>query len=246
LERLEEERDVMSIEGHPVVSREQWLEARKALLAKEKEFTLRRDELSRERRELPWVKVERNYVFEGPRGKESLSDLFGKKSQLVVYHFMFGPDWDDGCPNCSFWADNFDPIIVHLAQRDVSMVAISRAAYEKLARYQKRMGWSFKWLSSRDNEFNFDFGVSFTAEQLANKTADYNYRRQDPGPAEREGASIFYKDPAGTLFHTYSTYARGIDLVNTAYNYLDLCPKGRDEGDRNQYWVKRRDEYPTD
>jgi len=232
------------IEKHPVVSAESWLGARQALLAKEKEFTRLRDDLSRQRRELPWVKVEAPYVFEGPRGKETLAELFDGRSQLVVYHFMFGPDAAAGCPHCSFWADNFNDVIVHLNQRDVTMVAVSRASYDKLAAYQKRMGWSFKWLSSGKTSFNFDFHVSFTPEQLAEEKAFYNFALQNPGPSEREGVSVFYKDPSGTVFHTYSAYARGIDLLNTAYNFLDLVPKGRDEGDRNQYWVRRHDEYP--
>jgi predicted dithiol-disulfide oxidoreductase (DUF899 family) len=156
---------------------------------------------------------------------------------------MFAPDWDAGCPHCSFWADNFDPVIVHMNQRDVTMVAISRAAYPRLAAYRKRMGWKFKWLSSAGTTFNFDYGVSFTDEERKRGAAFYNFRKGDPGVGEREGVSVFYKDPAGKLFRTYSAYARGIDLLNTAYNYVDLVPKGRDEGDRSQYWVRRRDEY---
>ena len=228
-----------------VVSHEQWLEARAAFLIREKEFTRARDELNRQRQELPWEAVEKTYQFAGPDGKETLSDLFDGRSQLVVYHFMFAPDWDEGCPHCSFWADNFDPVTVHMNQRDVTMVAISRAAYARLAAYQKRMGWRFKWLSSAGTSFNFDYGVSFTDEERKRGTAFYNFREGDPGVAEREGVSVFYKDAAGKLFHTYSAYARGIDLLNTAYNYIDLVPKGRDEGDRSQYWVRRRDEYPV-
>jgi predicted dithiol-disulfide oxidoreductase (DUF899 family) len=228
---------------HPVVTLEQWVSARKALLAKEKEFTRLRDELSRQQRELPWVKVTEPYSFEGPRGKETLADLFEGRSQLVVYHFMFGPDWEAGCPHCSFWADNFDRVIVHLNQRDVTMVAVSRAPYPKLAAYEKRMGWSFKWVSSAGSTFNFDYGVSFTPEQVAAKSADYNFKVQDPGFDEREGMSVFTKDASGAIFHTYSAYARGIDVFNTAYHYLDVVPKGRDEGGRSQFWVRRRDEY---
>jgi len=231
------------IENHRLVSREEWVRARMALLEKEKDFTRLGDELSRQRRELPWVKLEKPYSFEGPRGKETLSDAFDGRRQLVVYHFMFGPDWEAGCPHCSFWADNFNEIIVHLNQRDVTMVAVSRAPYAKLAAYEKRMGWSFKWLSSGGSDFNFDFGVSFSPEQMESKTAIYNYRDGNPGSSEREGVSVFYKNRKNDVFHTYSAYARGIDVLNTAYHYLDLAPKGRDEGDRGQYWVKRHDEY---
>jgi predicted dithiol-disulfide oxidoreductase (DUF899 family) len=229
--------------SHKVVPHEQWVEARAAFLNREKQFTRARDELNRQRQELPWEAVEKRYVFTGPDGKETLADLFDGRSQLIVYHFMFGPDWDAGCPHCSFWADNFDPVIVHMNQRDVSMVAVSRAPYARLAAYRKRMGWTFKWVSSAGTTFNFDYGVSFTPEQRKAGTAVYNFRAGDPGGDEREGVSVFYKDESGKLFHTYSTYARGIDLQNTAYNYIDLVPKGRDEGNRSQYWVRRRDEY---
>jgi len=227
---------------HDVVSHEAWVEARSALLGEEKEFTRRRDELSRHRRELPWEAVEKQYVFDGPDGRESLADLFAGRSQLIVYHFMFEPDVDEGCPSCSFWADNFDPVIVHLNARDTTMVAISRAPYPALAAYRERMGWSFKWLSSENNDFNTDFGVYFgpglEEEQV------YNYGTIVPGRPDREGLSVFFKDDAGTVFHTYSAYARGIDLVNTAYNYLDLVPRGRDEEDDfAQYWVRRHDRY---
>jgi predicted dithiol-disulfide oxidoreductase (DUF899 family) len=235
---------------HTVVSHDQWLEARKLLLAKEKQFTRLREELSQERRELPWEAVSKDYVFEGSDGKRSLSELFDGRSQLIVYHFMFGPNWDAGCPHCSFWADSFNGVIVHLNQRDVTMVAVSHAPYSKLAAYQKRMGWSFKWFSSHGADFNFDYQASFTPAELSSKKALYNFGGQDPGSSEREGISVFYKDDAGRLFHTYSTYARGIDIANTAYNYLDMVPKGRDEQGRGQYWVRRHDEYaaglPTD
>jgi predicted dithiol-disulfide oxidoreductase (DUF899 family) len=232
-----------ALKNHPVVSHQQWLAARTAFLAKEKEFTHLRDELSEQRRELPWEAISKEYVFEGANGKQKLSELFDGRSQLIVYHFMFDPSWEAGCPHCSFWADNFNSVIVHLNQRDVTMIAVSRAPYKKLAAYEKRMGWNFKWFSSSETDFNFDYGVSFTAEELANKEAVYNYGTQNPGNAEREGVSVFYKDPNGGLFHTYSAYARGIDIVNTAYNYMDLLPKGRDEGDRTQFWVRRHDEY---
>jgi predicted dithiol-disulfide oxidoreductase (DUF899 family) len=230
---------------HKVVSQDQWLAARQALLAKEKEFTKARDQLSAARRELPWVKVDKNYIFDGPAGKQTLSELFDGRSQLVIYHFMFGPDWQAGCPHCSHWADNFNSIIVHLNQRDVTMIAVSRTPLAKLEAYKKRMGWTFKWASSLETDFNFDFHVSFTPEEVAAKEALYNFRRQNPEVSEREGVSVFFKDETGAVFHTYSTFARGIDMLNTDYNYLDLVPKGRDEGDRGPFWVRRHDEYAS-
>ena len=229
--------------NHKVVSQDEWLGARKALLAKEKEFTKARDELSAARRALPWVKVDKPYAFQGPHGLQTLAELFDGRSQLVVYHFMFAPDWDAGCPHCSHWADNFNSIIVHLNQRDVTMVAISRAPFAKLAVYKKRMGWTFKWVSSLQTDFNFDFNVSFLPEDVAAKNALYNFKRQDPFVGEREGVSVFFKDETGAVFRTYSTYARGIDMLNVDYHYLDLVPKGRDEGDRGPFWVRRHDEY---
>jgi predicted dithiol-disulfide oxidoreductase (DUF899 family) len=224
-----------------VVGHDEWLAARKELLTKEKEFTRARDELTRQRRELPWERVEKEYVFEGPDGKESLAHLFDGRSQLVVYHFMFDPEDDAGCPVCSFWADNFDPIVQHLAHRDVTMIAISRAPFSKLAPYKQRMGWSFKWVSSAGNEFNHDYGVYFEPDEREQLV--YNYATLPPRNPDREGASVFAKDENGDVFHTYSAYARGIDLVNTAYNYLDLVPKGRDEGHGATSWVRRHDEY---
>ncbi len=233
------------LEGHPVVSREAWLSARKALLAKEKEFTRLRDDLSRQRRELPWVKVDKAYPFDGPSGQESLAALFADRSQLVVYHFMFNPGWDEGCPHCSFWADNFDPIGVHLNHRDVTLVAVSRAPLAKIESFKKRMGWAFKWVSSSENDFNYDYRVSFTKEQIQSGEVIYNYARTKMDDADREGLSVFYKDGAGDVFHTYSCYARGIDLLNTAYNFLDLVPKGRDEDGLafTQSWVRHHDRY---
>ena len=228
---------------HKVVSSKEWIAARKKLLASEKAFTRLRDKLSKARRELPWEAVTKEYVFEGPSGKETLRELFDGRSQLVVYHFMFSPDWNAGCPHCSHWADNFNGIIVHLNQRDVTMIAVSRAPYAKLSAYQQRMGWHFKWVSSFGTDFNFDFRVSFTPEEMKAKKAFYNFTLQDPGPSEREGVSVFYKDPKGRVFRTYSTYARGIDMLNVDYHYLDLVPKGRDEGGRGPFWVRRRDEY---
>ena len=228
---------------HKVVSHEQWLQARQALLLREKEFTREREALSQARRDLPWEKVSADYRFEGPDGSESLAELIGGRSQLIVYHFMFAPDWEAGCKHCSFWADNFDPIIVHLNHRDVSLVAISRAPYARLAAYQRRMGWTFKWVSSGHNAFNFDYQVSFSPAEMANEQVYYNYTTQDAGMTDREGVSVFCRDESGQIFHTYSSFARGIDILNTAYHYLDLVPKGRDEHGRNQFWVQRHDEY---
>jgi len=232
-----------STQGHKVVSHQRWLSARTAFLAKEKEFTRLRDKLSEVRRNLPWEAIDKHYVFEGPKGKETLPELFDGRSQLVIYHFMFSPEWDAGCPHCSHWADNFNGIIVHLNQRDVTMIAVSRAPYSKLAAYEKRMGWGFKWVSSYETDFNFDFQASFTPEEVKKKAAFYNFAVQDPRVADREGVSVFYKDPKGTVLHTYSTYARGIDMLNVDYHYLDLVPKGRDEGGRGPFWVRRHDEY---
>jgi predicted dithiol-disulfide oxidoreductase (DUF899 family) len=232
-------------ERHKVVPHATWLEARRRFLSKEKAFTRLRDRLNRERRSLPWERVDKAYVFEGPDGKETLAQLFDGRHQLVVYHFMFAPEWDAGCPHCSFWADNFDDNVVHLAHRDVTMVAISRAPYRKLAAYKKRMGWSFRWLSSSGTDFNFDYQASFRPADLAKRRALYNFKVQDPGFSDREGVSVFVKGPRGAVFHTYSAYARGIDMLNTAYHYLDLVPKGRDEAGHafSQFWVRRHDEY---
>jgi predicted dithiol-disulfide oxidoreductase (DUF899 family) len=236
---------MINLDNHQIVSKNEWIEARKVLLKKEKEFTKLRDQLSQQRRDLPWVAVDKEYVFDGPNGKETLSDLFDGRSQLIVYHFMYDPNWDVGCPSCSFWADNFNDIIVHLNQRDVTLIAISKAPYSKIAAYKKRMSWDFKWVSSFDIDFNFDYHVSFTQEELAKKKAFYNFISQDPGISEREGISVFYKDPSDKIFHTYSAYERGIDILNNTYNYLDLVPKGRDEDgyDFPMAWVRRNDEY---
>jgi predicted dithiol-disulfide oxidoreductase (DUF899 family) len=226
-----------------IVSRDEWLTARKAFLAKEKELTHARDRLSRERRELPWVRVDKAYAFDGPAGKETLSDLFAGRSQLLVYHFMFGPDWKEGCPSCSFWADNYNGIVVHLKHRDVTLVAVSRAPLEKLEAYKKRMGWSFKWVSSLGNDFNRDYHVSFTPEEQ--KAAFYNYEVQDFGVSEAPGVSVFAKDDAGAVYHTYSCYSRGLDTLNGAYQLIDLVPKGRDEAGlaHPMAWVRRNDRY---
>jgi predicted dithiol-disulfide oxidoreductase (DUF899 family) len=231
---------------HPIVSHQAWIEARTELLAKEKEFTRLRDELSALRRQLPWERVEKTYVLDGPKGKEALAELFAGKSQLIVYHFMFAPDWEAGCKSCSFWADNFNGMDVHLRRRDISFVAVSRAPLAKLEAYKKRMGWSFKWLSSGNTDFNFDLGVSFTPEQMAKGSGYWNYRTQKPFETDTVGISVFYNDRAGQIFHTYSCYQRGVDMMNGAYHYMDLTPKGRDEADQKphaQAWVRRHDEY---
>lgn len=236
---------VTGLARHPVVSHDAWMAARTALLAKEKAFSRLRDELSRERRALPWERVEQTYTFDAPGGRVTLADLFDGRSQLVVYHFMFNPEADQGCAHCSFWADSFDPIVIHLNHRDVSFAAVSRAPVPKLQRFRERMGWHFQWVSSGGSDFNYDLGVSFTPEQVRDGTAVYNYRPVDEAFADREGVSVFYRDPAGAVFHTYSSYARGIDLLNTAYNYLDLVPKGRDEDGLSftQAWVRHHDRY---
>jgi len=233
------------MESRKVVSHEEWIEARKALLRKEKEFTKARDQLSRERRELPWERVDKPYLFDGPNGKETLAQLFQGRSQLVVYHFMFDTSWEAGCKSCSFWADNFNDIIVHLNHRDVTMIAVSRAPLEKLMAYQRRMGWSFKWVSSAGNDFNRDYYVSHTPEELAKKEAFYNFNWQRPYGSEAPGISVFYRREDGSIFHTYSCYARGLDMLNGAYHYLDLVPKGRDEDNLpfHSDWLRRHDEY---
>jgi predicted dithiol-disulfide oxidoreductase (DUF899 family) len=234
---------VTPIQNPRVVSHEQWVTERVAFMAKEKEFTRLRDELSQQRRELPWEKVTKSYVFDGPRGKETLAELFGHRSQLVVYHFMFNPASNEGCPSCSFWADNFNGIDIHLAHRDITFLAISRAPLPKLEAYKKRMGWSFKWVSADESDFNYDFQVSFDAEAAKSGAAYYNYGTGRKVNEDMPGVSVFYKDHNGDIYHTYSTYSRGIDLLNTAYNYIDLVPKGRDEGERILSWVRRRDQY---
>ena len=230
---------------HRVASREEWIDARQRLLAKEKEFTRLRDALSEQRRELPWEAVTKRYVFQGPDGTRTLPELFEGRSQLVVYHFMFAPEWEAGCPHCSFWADNFNGVTGHLNQRDVSLVAVSRAPYVKLAAYQRRMGWSFPWVSSSGTDFSYDYHASFRPEEVADGPALYNFTMQRPPNSDAAGVSVFYQDPAGSVFHTYSAYARGIDMLNAAYHYLDLVPKGRDEAGqpRPQFWVRRHDEY---
>lgn len=226
---------------HEIVTSEEWLRKRSALLAKEKEFTRAKDALAEARRALPWERVEKNYVFDGPRGEETLADLFDGRSQLVVYHFMFGPDMAEGCKSCSFWADNFERNVIHLAHRDVTMIAVSRGPLEKILPFRNRMGWTFKWVSSARSDFNFDYHVSFDGER---NDGTYNYGPRTYGGSEMPGISVFYKDESGAVFHTYSTYARGLDMMNTAYQFLDLVPKGRDEtSTAPMSWLRHRDRY---
>jgi predicted dithiol-disulfide oxidoreductase (DUF899 family) len=231
--------------SHRIVSRDEWIEARKQHLAKEKEFTRLRDQLSAQRRDLPWVRVDKGYVFEGPNGKESLSELFAGKSQLVIQHFMFGPDWEEGCKSCSFWADNYNGIVVHLTQRDVAFVAVSQAPLSRIEAFRKRMGWSFKWVSSFGTDFNHDYHVSFTPDELAKGEVYYNFAQRKTSMTELAGTSVFCRDESGTVFHTYSCYERGLDMMNAAYHYLDLVPKGRDETGLpyTQAWVRHHDNY---
>lgn len=232
------------VKEHKVVSKKEWVKARKQLLVKEKKFSKARDEIAKQRRALPWVKIEKEYIFEGPNGKETLAELFNGKSQLVVYHFMFGPGWGEGCAHCSFWADHYDGVTKHIGARDTAFAVISRAPLKEIKPFKKRMGWQFKWVSLNGNDFNFDMDVSFTPEQLKNGTAIYNYVPLEMDIDEREGASAFYKDSRGDIYRTYSTYARGIDLLNTTYNFIDLTAKGRDENPkRSQEWVRYHDQY---
>ena len=231
--------------SHRVASKEEWVAARKAHLEREKAFDRERDALSASLQALPWVRVDESYIFDGPDGEESLADLFAGRSQLIVQHFMYGESWDEGCPSCSFWADGWDPLVVHLEHRDVSMVAISKAPLAKLQAYRERMGWSFKWLSSAQNEFNRDFHVSATSEEVEKGETYYNYRRTRSFGDEMPGMSVFYKDDGGVVYHTYSTYARGLDRLNAAYHYLDMAPKGRDESELpwSMAWLRRHDSY---
>ena len=233
------------MEHNRIVSRDEWLAARKQHLIKEKELTRLSDDLARQRRELPWVRVDKRYVFDGPDGKETLCDLFDGRSQLIVYHFMLGPGWEEGCKSCSFWADNFNGIIVHLNHRDVSMVAVSSAPLDRLLAFRKRMGWSFKWVSSHGSDFNRDYHASFAEDELEKGSVYYNYEMREFPMEEAPGVSVFRKDETGDVFHTYSCYARGLDMLNGAYHYLDLVPKGRDEAELpwTMAWVDHHDSY---
>lgn len=231
-----------NIENPKVVSREEWLVARKLHLQKEKEFTYQRDQLSAERRALPWVKVDKDYVFEGPNGKETLADLFEGRSQLIVYHFMFAPGWKEGCDGCSFLSDHIDGANLHLAHHDITLIAVSRAPWPEFQSFKKRMGWKFKWVSSFGNDFNYDYHVTPSDEEVASGSMYYNYEQQEGEGGESPGISVFYKDDKGDIFHTYSAYARGGDILINAYNFMDMTPKGRNEkGTMN--WVRLHDEY---
>jgi predicted dithiol-disulfide oxidoreductase (DUF899 family) len=229
---------------HKVVTRDEWLKARLAHLADEKEFTRRRDELSRQRRELPWERVEKNYIFKGPNGSETLPDLFAGRQQLIVYHFMLGPNWEEGCKSCSFLADHFDATQIHLAHRDVTFAVVSQAPLARIQSFQERMGWRFPWVSAFGNDFQSDYGAHFTKEELAGEVI-YNYRKRPFGLEEAPGLSVFYKDEAGEIFHTYSTYERGLDSLVGTYQLLDLVPKGRDEDGLafSMAWVRHHDRY---
>jgi predicted dithiol-disulfide oxidoreductase (DUF899 family) len=233
------------MENHAVATRAEWLEARRALLAEEKAFTRARDALSAKRRELPWVRIDKPYRFQGPEGELRLSDLFGPHRQLIVQHFMFAPDWEKPCKSCSFWADGFNGIVPHLAHRDTAFVAVSRAPLAKLEARKRKMGWTFPWVSSGGSDFNYDFAVSFRDEDMKAGTATYNYGPKEGTMSDLPGISAFIKGGDGTVYHTYSCFARGLDLMNPAYNYLDLTALGRQEDDLpfSMSWVRLRDEY---
>lgn len=233
-----------SIVNQPIVSRDAWIVERKRLLAREKELTRLRDELAHARRALPWVRIEQHYVFDTLGGQQTLADLFAGRRQLLVQHFMFAPQWEEGCASCSFMADHTDGMNVHLAQRDVTLLAVSRAPLAEIERFRQRMGWQFTWVSSYGSDFNHDFGVTFTPEEIAEGEVYYNYTQRPPA-AEMPGISSFYKDDAGEVFHTYSTYGRGVEVMMGAYNLLDLTPKGRNELDvsHKMEWLRHHDRY---
>jgi predicted dithiol-disulfide oxidoreductase (DUF899 family) len=233
------------MEMQKLVSHEQWIKARLELLAAEKELTRQRDALTRRRMAMPWERVEKSYVFDTPEGQRTLAELFDGRRQLLVQHFMFGPGWEQGCPSCSFMADHTDGMNVHLAQRDVTFLAVSRAPLADIEHFRRRMGWRFKWVSSHGSDFNHDFGVSFTPEERAKNEVCYNYGMQPFAPEEMPGISVFYKDAAGQVCHTYSTYGRGVEVMMGTYNMLDLMPKGRGERDvaNKMEWVRHHDRY---
>lgn len=236
-----------TVDNPKIVSREEWLATRKKLLAREKQLTHEHDAIAEERRQLPWVKVEKNYIFDSLNGKKTLADLFEGKSQLIIYHFMFGPEWNEGCPSCSFNMDHTDAALVHLAQRDVSFAAVSRAPIAKIEPFKKRLGWKFNWVSSYGSDFNYDYQVSFTPEQMAQGKVEYNFDRVEFPSAEAPGISVFYKNKNGGIFHTYSAYARGTESTLNTYNYLDYVPKGRDEDHLTftMAWVRHHDRYES-
>ncbi|MGH2549926.1 MAG: DUF899 domain-containing protein [Thermomicrobiales bacterium] len=229
--------------NNAVVTRQEWIEARKELLQREKEVTKLRDKMLTERHALPWVKIDKDYVFESESGPVSLADLFDGRSQLIVYHFMFGPDWEEGCPGCSFLSDHVGGTLAHLENHDVTFVSVARAPLAKIQAYHARMGWPFRWVSSFGSDFNFDFGVSFTPEQIANGTGRYNFSEEAVGSDELPGASAFYKDEKGDIYHTYSEFGRGGEEEITTYMYLDIAPLGRNEADGMGDWMRRRDTY---
>jgi predicted dithiol-disulfide oxidoreductase (DUF899 family) len=233
------------MQPHRIVSRQEWIEARKAHLAHEKELTRARERLSEERRALPWVKVDKPYLFDAADGRKTLADLLKDKNQLVVQHFMFAADWNEGCKSCSFWADGFERMVPHLAARDTTLVAVSRAPLSKLLAFRSRMGWTFDWVSSVASDFNYDYAVSFTPDDLKSGNRIYNFGTTDFSVEEAPGISVFYRNEAGDIFHTYSCFARGLDMMNAAYHYLDLTPLGRHE-EGLPYpmdWVRLHDQY---
>lgn len=236
-----------ALSQHPVVSHEQWLAKRKELLRKEKELTHLQDHVAAELRDLPWERVNKNYVFDGPSGKVTLVELFAGRSQLAIYHFMFGPDWQEGCPSCSYVADHINATLPHLAARDVTVVAVSRAPIAKIEPFKKRLGWRFNWVSSNASDFNADYHVSFTKEQMAQGKVDYNYTLQEFPSEEAPGLSVFYKNASGEIFHTYSSFGRGLETLLGTYMMLDRMPKGRDEDhlDFSMAWVRYHDRYET-
>ena len=237
---LENPADILK--DHPVVSRSQWIAARKALLAEEKELTRRRDALNAKRRALPWVKVDKNYVFEGPDGPVSLADLFDGRSQLIVYHFMFGPGDEEGCPGCSFICDHVDAARQHFEHGDVSFAAVARAPLAEFQSFKNRMGWKFPWVSSAGSDFNFDFHVSYTPEQIASGEVEYNYSTIKPWGEEAHGISVFHRNDAGEIFHTYSCYARGGEQALGTFMFMDLTPLGRNE-ESTMNWIRLHDRY---
>ena len=234
-----------NIANHAVVPHEEWIVARTSFLAREKELTRLRDELSQARRDLPWEAVTKKYVFQTADGQQTLAELFDGRSQLVIYHFMLAPEWKAGCKSCSFWADNFEGIDIHLAHRDVTLIAVSRAPLVTVDAYKKRMGWHFKWVSSFGSDFNYDYQASYTSEQVASGNVFHNYAPSTHAMSDLAGISVFFRSPDNAIFHTYSCYARGLDMMNGAYHYLDLTPKGRDEHGlaHTMDWVRRHDEY---
>jgi len=230
---------------HPVVTRSEWLEARRTHLADEKAFTRARDALSARRRALPWLRIDKEYRFRTQTGECGLDDLFGPCTQLIVQHFMFGPDWEQGCPSCSFWADGYNGLQRHIAQCDAALVTVSNTSIDKITRYRERMGWSFDWVSSEGSDFNRDFGVQFSAGDRAGPQSYYNFGTSGFPVSEAPGITVFYKPEPGMIVQTYATFARGLDMMNAAYHYVDLLPKGRDEGDGIMAWLRRHDEYDT-